>query len=502
MKLARFNPLSMKGTQMVRSKQKNREKRRIRQGKKKGLKKAIEIGPSTPYGYTQEHLSPYGGLLPLEKFLDAVKFEQLFSTMFVEPGRRNRSGSYFFIKGLVLLLFIGFKRIYHFVYIEEDPMLLGLLGVSRLPHVSTFWRYMKSAGINQAHALVRIMAALRERAWHALGLDLKRIYIDIDTTVEPIYGQIQGARKGHNPKSRSKKGLRPVLAFIPETKEYLSGKLRRGETISGAETAKFVRSLRSLLPGSVKEARIRADAEFFSWDTVEACMGKGFRFTIAIKRASPLFDPNRWYSHGKKKGAQYNQCMYQPQGWGGACRFVAMRIPKTLEENTGQDPLFEDDRYKYRIFVTDSRKSPHNAIAEYDLRAGAENLVGEAKREGLAAIPSKNFQTNMAYFQVVMLAYNLWRYLKLLSHADTPGEPVLNTVHVSRLKLLFISAKVVTHSHRTTVKYSAHLKKRAMLDHLFERVETLREHSNLWTSPLTWQTRCQPSMQKSFCTAS
>ena len=120
MKLARFNPLRMKGTQMVKSKKKNREKRRIKQGKKKGLKKAIKIGPSTPYGYTEEHLSPYGGLLPLEKFLDGVKFEELFSTMFIEPGRRNRSGSYFFIKGLVLLLFIGFKRIYHFVYIEAS----------------------------------------------------------------------------------------------------------------------------------------------------------------------------------------------------------------------------------------------------------------------------------------------------------------------------------------------------------------------------------------------
>ncbi len=490
----------MEVTQMVHSKKKDRKKRRIKQGRKQKSAEARKIGPSTPYGYTNEHLTPYGGLLPLEKFLDGVKFRELFSTIYVEPGRRTRSGSYFFIKGLLLLLFIGFKRIYHFSYIQEDPMLLGLLGVYKLPHISTFWRYMKSVGINQAHALVRIMAALRERAWHSLGYDLKRIHIDIDTTVETIYGQIEGARKGHNPKARGKKGLRPVLAFLPETKEYLSGKLRRGETISGEETAKFIHSLRPLLPGCVKEARIRADAEFFSWETVKACMEKDFRFTIAVKRASVPFDPRRWYSRGKKKGIQYNQCMYQPNGWGFACRFVAMRIPKTVEESAGQDPLFEEDRYKYRIFVTDSRKSPHNSITEYDLRAGAENLVGEANREGLAAIPSKNFQMNMAYFQIVMLAYNLWRYLKLMSHADAPGEPVLNTVHVSRLKLLFISAKIVTHSNRTKVKYSGYLSRRTVLDLLFKRVEKLRKHPNLWASPLSWQNRCQPLMQKKFCT--
>jgi len=490
----------MEVTQMVNSRKKDRKKRRIKQGQNRNAAGAKKIGPSTPYGYTDEHLTPYGGLLPLEKFLDAVRFKELFATVFVEPGRKTRSGSYFFVKGLLLLLFIGFKRIYHFFYIQEDPMLLGLMGVSRLPHISTFWRFMKSVGINQARSLVRIMAGLRERAWHTLGMDLKRIHIDIDTTVETIYGQIEGARKGHNPKARGKKGLRPVLAFIPETKEYLSGKLRRGETISGEETAKFIRSLSPLLPGCVKEARVRADAEFFSWETVEACMEKDFRFTIAVKRASVPFDPTSWQSRGKKTGIQYNQCMYQPNGWDFPCRFIGMRIPKSPEEDAGQDSLFQDDRYKYRRFVTDSRKAPHNAISEYDLRAGAENLVGEAKREGLAAIPSKNFQTNMAYFQIVMLAYNLWRYLKLLSHGDSPTEPVLNTVHVSRLKLLFLSAKIVTHSNRTTVKYSGYLSKRGILDSLFERIEKLRKHPDLWASPITWINRCQPAMQNIFCT--
>ena len=38
-------------------------------------------------------------------------------------------------------------------------------------------------------------------------------------------------------KNRGKKGYRPVLCFIDETREYLLGKLRKGETISGEEAA-------------------------------------------------------------------------------------------------------------------------------------------------------------------------------------------------------------------------------------------------------------------------
>ena len=80
-----------------------------------------------------------------------------------------------------------------------------------------------------------------------------------------------------------------------------------------------------------------------------------------------------------------------------------------------QCELFEDDRYLYRIFCTNLGGKAHKIIAEYDKRADVENLVGEAKREGLDAIPSAKFKTNYAYFQIVMLAYNIWRYLKMIA---------------------------------------------------------------------------------------
>ena len=78
-----------------------------------------------------------------------------------------------------------------------------------------------------------------------------------------------------------------------------------------------------------------------------------------------------------------------------------------------QLPLFKEDLYVYRVFVTNLSRKPHNVIAEYDKRADVENSIGEAQREGILAIPSKKFQSNHAYFQIVMLAYNLWCWLKL-----------------------------------------------------------------------------------------
>ena len=227
---------------MVKSKNQHKQKKGIKQGEKEGGRKARKIKASTRHGYIDEHLSPYGGLLPLVKLWDGLRFDVQFSALYCEPIRETQYGSLFFIKGLLLLLFIGFCRLNHFVYICDDRMLLGILGVERLPAVSTFWRYLQSIGRHQSMSLLRVMGVLRERAWRSLGIVPECIHLDIDTTVETVYGLIQGAKRGHNPGHRGKKGLRPVLTFIAETREYLTGMLRRGETISGREVARLILS--------------------------------------------------------------------------------------------------------------------------------------------------------------------------------------------------------------------------------------------------------------------
>jgi len=45
----------------------------------------------------------------------------------------------------------------------------------------------------------------------------------------------------------------------------------------------------------------------------------------------------------------------------------------------------------------------------------AHNVIEEAKREGSAAIVSNKFGSNYAYFQIVMLSYNIWRLFKMIA---------------------------------------------------------------------------------------
>ena len=98
------------------------------------------ITADTRYGECSERLTAFGGLLALVKFLDLLRFEEAFEDRYVHPKREPKLGGYRMVAGILMLLFIGFQRLWHFTYVRRDPMLCGILRVKLLPAVSTFWR--------------------------------------------------------------------------------------------------------------------------------------------------------------------------------------------------------------------------------------------------------------------------------------------------------------------------------------------------------------------------
>ena len=210
---------------------------------------------------------------------------------------------------------------------------------------------------------------------------------------------------------------------------------------------------------------MRGDGEFIGWESIKACLDEGFVFTFGNKRCAPPFPASGWYRHGEY---DYNECWYQPMGWEQSFRFVVMRIRED-QRGDRQLKLLESENYLYRVFVTNAKGRPHHVIDDYDQRANVENLIGEAQREGVLAIPSKRFQAHHAFFQIVMLAYNLWRWMKLLAgQAQRETKEGLceddrrqitmpdHTIRIARLKMLFVAAKILFHGNRDEVRFSMH----------------------------------------------
>ncbi len=183
-----------------------------------------------------------------------------------------------------------------------------------------------------------------------------------------------------------------------------------------------------------------------------------------------------------------------------------MRILKEITTEPGkqiQCELFVDDRYKYRIFCTSLKRKAHKVIAKYDKRADVENLVGEAKREGLESIPSAKFKNNYAFFQIVMLAYNIWRYLKIMAQLDYDkhkgydkdiGPAGLkgieqNTIRIARLKMLYIAAKVVSGGNTNKMRYSVQDSRTPGFIRFLKFIDKARKKTKQWGEGSCWPYR-------------
>ena len=145
---------------MVKRRKNNNRKNRSRKGFYQKRAKARKITASTAYETCTEQLSPFGGLLALIKFFDLVNFHKIFDSAYQKPSRNPKRGHYLMMVGILMLLFIGFNRLWHFTYIQLDAMLCGFFRLTKLPVASTFWRYVNSLGINQANSFLDIITLL------------------------------------------------------------------------------------------------------------------------------------------------------------------------------------------------------------------------------------------------------------------------------------------------------------------------------------------------------
>ena len=72
---------------------------------------------------------------------------------------------------------------------------------------------------------------------------LKRITIDLDSSVKTCFGFQEGAKKGFNEKKRGALSYHPLLAFCAETKEVLQGWLRSGDAYTANGSIEFMKQL-------------------------------------------------------------------------------------------------------------------------------------------------------------------------------------------------------------------------------------------------------------------
>lgn len=467
---------------MVRGRKKDRGKKPAPQGFQHIDSEPNKLGVSTPYQFNGKNLTAYGGLLPVATMLEKLGFQALVEETITCSRETRVMSLYKFVLGIVLGLYIGFPRLNQLRFIAHDPMLTGILNESKLPPQSTLWRFLGSLHLNVAAQILKIQCAMRQRVWQAANIQLKAVTLDTDTTVHTLYGNQMGGRKSYNPKNKGKKSYQPMLTFIAETREYLWGELRNGDRPTGKQVYEHLTNAIAAVPEGVHDISARADSGFYCAEAVQAYEEGNCGFVIVARKTSRLveqLEQGDWKPSPKTDADEQCEFVYQPEGWEKAYRFIALRYARDDEHEPADEvqyQLFETRPYKYRVFVTNLKDPIPLVVWFYNQRAGAENLIKEANNDaGLAAHPSGRFDVNRNHFQLAMLAYNLNVWLMLFNREPQSDVNALKhtTLATSRLRFLFIAAKIWRHAGRTGVSYSDHYEEKTTFQRLMSRLRNI-----------------------------
>ena len=121
------------------------------------------------------------------------------------------------------------------VKVWTDEVLMKMAGWKEIPVDTTIGRIMKLATQGDIVELTGVNHRFRGQVWkravrsgHRLRSALSDMWVDVDSTVDGVYGNQEGAEVGYNPKKKGQKAYQYVMAFVGETKEVLHSWFRGG----------------------------------------------------------------------------------------------------------------------------------------------------------------------------------------------------------------------------------------------------------------------------------
>jgi hypothetical protein len=391
-------------------------------------------------------LTQFGGVALIEHFFQHIGLQGAFSRHIRFTQRNNRYSISESLKALLYPLILGLGRIETTEPLRHNGVFQYLAGLPGYPEATSLRRFLERFARLGRTALLQLHDRWRTAM---LGQPARAIF-DLDSTVLTVYGRQERAEVGYNPKKRGRPSYLPLLCFEGNTQDCWEGSYHPGDTHVSTITIPLLERAFAKLPEPIREVRVRADGAFFDHKIVEFIEGKKAFYVIVARLTHPLKNRLQGLRYRRiSSGVWAAEFRYCPQGWPGPRRFVVIRRP-VPEEPSAQLHLFQMGGYSYQLLVTNLALQPLHLWRFYNQRARAELIIRELKDAyALGKIPTKDFTANEAFFQIVLLAYNLLNWFKRLC---APVHLQRATLHRLRQRLFVVPAQVVRPGNVLTLR--------------------------------------------------
>ncbi|MFQ5868070.1 MAG: IS1380 family transposase [bacterium] len=404
--------------------------------------------------FTGKNLTRFGGTGLIRRFLFRHKIEKRLQERVEIEGRRESkySVSRMFVS-LLYGIFFGYSRPSHMEVFSTDKVFQKVAGLLDFPVQSTISRFLKSLKI----AVARQIALFNFDFLMKFRDGFKRfkvITLDMDSHVTSVYGNQQRTGVGYNPKKKGRRSYHPLLCFIGETRDYIGGLLRNGRHHTSYNAIPFLKGIIKKLPSHIEKIRLRADSGFFSLEMLKFLIKKSIEFYVVVPMQPWVQNKikyiRNWRSIGR--GVEVSECEFV------LTKYISIRMVVIRQRvRKGESPKkqlkllhIEEVIYDYQVIVTNSARLPEEVFRFYNKRACCENFIKEGIYGiGLDKVVSRSYAGNYAWFELLMLAYNLINFFK---EEALNQKKVKNMVWTIRERLFLIPAKLTTTRRRWFLK--------------------------------------------------
>ncbi len=382
-------------------------------------------------------LTQFGGVALIEQFFQRIHLPGALWRHVRFAQRNNRYSISESLEALIYPLILGLGRIETTEPLRSNGVFHYLAGLPGYPEATSLRRFLERFARAGRKPLVKL-----HDTWRAAMIrQSERAILDLDSTVLTVYGRQERAEVGYNPKKRGRPSYLPLLCFEGNTQDCWEGSYHPGDTHVSTITIPLLERAFAKLPERISEVRVRADGAFFDHKIIDFIEEKRAFYVIVVRLTQPL--KNRLSGPRYRRvspGVWAAEFRYCPHGWTGPRRFVVIRRP-VPEEPSAQLHLFQMGGYSYQVLVTNLSLTPLNLWRFYNQRARAELIIRELKDAyALGKIPTKDFQANEAFFQIVLLAYNLLNWFKRLC---APVHLQRATLQRLRQRLFLVPSQLV-----------------------------------------------------------
>ena len=411
-------------------------------------------GPRTlHFSFTDGSLTHFGGLVLFQRFCRGLDLRHRLQRQLRLPHRRGDYAPADLVLALLFAVIAGLRRINKTEILQYNGTFLSLLGLEQFPDQSSLRRFLRRLTPDTIRQLARLHDQLR-RVLFAAPHSPSGLVFDIDAVVLTLYGEQQGARVGYNPRKKGRRSYHPLLCFEAGRQEFWHGSLRPGDAAANTGVIHLLRRVLAKVPPTIARCRIRvrADAGYFSGKFIRGLETEALGYVVVAREYRGIKARAQVARFQKlRHGWEVGEFQYAPTGWKTPHRFVVVRRPKPTDpEEARQLTLFADRRWSYTVLVTNLPLTPWRVWRFYCPRATIEKNIRELLYDlPLGKIPSAQWLPNVAFFQLVLFAYDLAHWFKRLC---LPPEYLHATLETLRTDLLVVPARLVRTGGRNVLQ--------------------------------------------------